>query len=154
MEIDHVQQVIRGIKVQRTGSEQDRRRRRDTDEEFRELLDASINDDEDEEQPVPADTVSIASKEALAPLVNDLVSISSTAKVGAEVASARQSTARSIAEDAVAQEMRDKAEAVQETPEAQADQQQDDSSDDKPVTAKNEPSANGDESTSGIDTVA
>jgi len=154
MEIDRIQQVIRGIKVQRTGSEQDRRRRRDTDEEFRELLDASISDDEDEEQAVPADTVSIASKEALAPLVNDLVSISSTARVGAEVSSARQSTARSIAEDTVAQEMRDKTEAAQETPEAQADQPQDDSSDDNPATEKHVPSTNGDEPTQSIDTVA
>jgi hypothetical protein len=154
MEIDRIQQVIRGIKVQRTGSEQDRRRRRDTDEEFRELLDASISDDEDEEQAVPADTVSIASKEALAPLVNDLVSISSTARVGVEVSSARQSTARSIAEDTVAQEMRDKAEAAQKAPEAQADLPQDVSSDDMPVTEKNEPSTNGDEPTLGIDTVA
>jgi hypothetical protein len=154
MEIDRVQQVIRGIKVQRTGSEQDRRRRRDTDEEFRELLDASISDDEDEEQPIPADTVSIASKEALAPLVNDLVSISSTARVGAEVSNARQSTARNIAEETVAQEMLDKAEAVQETPEAQADQKQNDSPDDKLVAAKNDPSVNGDEPVLGIDTVA
>lgn len=154
MEIDRVQQLIRGIKVQRTGSEQNRRRRRDTDEEFRELLDASISDEEDEEQAVPADTVSISSKEALAPLVNDLVSISSTARVGSEVANARQSATRNIAEEIVAQEIRDKAEDAQKALETQAEEPQDGCMDDKPVSENHEPSTNGDEPTQGIDTVA
>lgn len=154
MEIDHVQQLIRGIKVQRTGGEQNQRRRRDTDEEFRELLDASINDEEDEEQAVPADTVSIASKEALAPLVKDLVSISTTARVGAEVASAGQSATRGNAEGTVAPEIQDKAEAAQEALEAQADELLDGSSSDNPATEKHEPSSDGDGPTQGIDTVA
>jgi len=82
------------------------------------------------------------------------VSISSTARVGAEVSSARQSATRGIAEGIVAQEILEKAEAAQETPEAQVDESQDDDSGDKPLTVDQEPSTNDDGPTQGIDTVA
>jgi len=99
MEVDRIQQ-IKGLRVERTGSEQERRRRPQTEEIFQELLEADL---EDEEQPdqrrrqereqtaKPADTVSITGGVPAAPLVNDLVSISTTARVSAEVRNAQHS---------------------------------------------------------------
>lgn len=92
MEIDRVQ-LVKGLKVERTGSEQERQRRQQSDESFEDLLESTLEGEgQAEQQPgdgreaaANRDTVSIASGEPLSPLVNDLVSISTAARVSAEV---------------------------------------------------------------------
>lgn len=102
MDIDRIQPVT-GLKVERTGSEQERRRRRQTGEDFAELLESTLSEEQTEEEkkrkqqaredkPAPAaDTVSIAGNVLPTPLINDLVSISTTALVGAEMHEASRS---------------------------------------------------------------
>ncbi|MBN2082202.1 hypothetical protein JW859_08335 [bacterium] len=98
MEVDRIQQ-IKGLRIERTGSEQERRRRPQTEEVFQELLEADLEDQDEQDQrkdrqpepPQPADTVSITGGVPSAPLLNDLVSISTTARVSAEVHNAQDS---------------------------------------------------------------
>lgn len=97
MEIDRVQ-LVKGLKIERTGSEQERQRRPQTEEDFSELLDSSLEEEEQqepEENPQPtsrsSDTVSISTGVPIPPLAYDLVSISTTARVGAEVDNAKRS---------------------------------------------------------------
>jgi len=93
MEIDRVQ-LVKGLKVERTGSEQERRRRQQLEERFEDLLESTLEDEERQDQdarrenkapPAPHDTVSISAANPALPLVNDLVSISTAGRVGAEV---------------------------------------------------------------------
>jgi hypothetical protein len=93
MEIDRVQ-LVKGLRVERTGSEQERRRRQQLEERFEDLLESTLEDEERQDQDArreksaPAkqqDTVSISAANPALPLVNDLVSISTAGRVGAEV---------------------------------------------------------------------
>jgi hypothetical protein len=92
MEIDRVQ-LVKGLKIERTGSEQERRRRQQSEERFEDLLESTLDGDEQPErqaredaaEPPSRDTVSISRSAPLSPLVNDLVSISTAARVTAEV---------------------------------------------------------------------
>lgn len=101
MEIDRIQS-IQGLKVERTGSEQERRRRRQTEEDFSDLLESSMSEEsspgrdqdkpKEQETPLPpTDTISLSSNQLPAPYISDLVSISATAKVGAEMHHASRS---------------------------------------------------------------
>jgi len=98
MEVDRIQQ-IKGLRIERTGSEQERRRRPQTEEDFQELLESDLKDEEQQDKPQdkqehpskPADTVSITGGTSGTPIVNDLVSISTTALVSAEVRNAQKS---------------------------------------------------------------
>ena len=100
MEIDRIQ-AVKGLKVERTGSEQERRRRPQTEEDFSELLESSMSEElgdeesQQEQQPPPRerprDTVSITGSEVPPPVVNDLVSISTKALVNAEMHQASRS---------------------------------------------------------------
>jgi len=98
MEIDRIQPV-KGLKVERTGSEQERRKRPQTEEDFSDILDSTMAEenpeDSDEQQPSsrqrPQDTVSLAASTPPTPVVSDLVSISSAAKVGSEMHNASRS---------------------------------------------------------------
>jgi hypothetical protein len=109
MEIDRVQQVT-GLKVERTGSESERRRHERPDQEFGSLLDQSLKDEPGEQppdgglpgqrphafrpdQPLARDTVSLtSSKPPAAQPAPDTVSISTAALVGSESDKARSST--------------------------------------------------------------
>jgi hypothetical protein len=93
MEIDRVQ-LVKGLKVERTGSEQERRRRQQLEERFEDLLESTLEDEDRQDQddrreknttPERQDTVSISAVNPALPLVNDLVSISTAGRVGAEV---------------------------------------------------------------------
>ena len=93
MEIDRVQ-PMQGLKIERTGSEQERRRREQTEERFEDLLESTLAGEgesgppqqrEGEAEPPAGDTVSLTGAQPPAPLVNDLVSISTAARVTAEV---------------------------------------------------------------------
>jgi hypothetical protein len=98
MEIDRVQ-LVKGLKVERTGSEQERRRRPQTEEDFSELLDANLEEEEEQQEQKDSekqakrnkDTVSITAGMPAPPLACDLVSISTTGRVGAEVDNAKRS---------------------------------------------------------------
>jgi hypothetical protein len=88
MEIDRIQR-IKQLKVERTGSEQERRRKRgesDFSEMLEETLDKEKQDKQEEESSelssTPPATVSLARDEQSLPLVTDVVSISSSAQVG------------------------------------------------------------------------
>jgi hypothetical protein len=107
MEIERIQPV-HGLKVERTGSESERRRHQRPDEEFNELLEQSLSDDSHKGQqekahddhdiystnanPVqevlaylPHDTVSLSTTTPLQPTAApDIVSISASARVSAE----------------------------------------------------------------------
>ncbi|GEM_PF-2484833 len=93
MEVDRIQPV-KGLKVERAGSEQERRRQQQDVEEFHELLDESLDDgaqreagdgeqEEADRHAAPADTVSITNGAAGGPLVQDFVSISVQARMSA-----------------------------------------------------------------------
>jgi len=99
MEVDRVQ-LVKGLRVERTGSEQERRRRQQMEERFEDLLESTLDEDNQREQPpqrgngaeaAPRDTVSIAAVHPPTPLVNDLVSISTVGRVSAEVHNAGRS---------------------------------------------------------------
>lgn len=93
MEVDRIQPV-KGLKVERAGSEQERRRQQQDVEEFHELLDENLDDGDqrdaadtdeaaDDRQSAPADTVSITNGTTAGPLVQDFVSISIQARMSA-----------------------------------------------------------------------
>jgi hypothetical protein len=93
MEVDRIQPV-KGLKVERAGSEQERRRQQQDVEEFHELLDESLDDGDqretaddehagDDRTPAATDTVSITNGDTAGPLVQDFVSISVQARMSA-----------------------------------------------------------------------
>ena len=93
MEVDRIQPV-KGLKVERAGSEQERRRQQQDVEEFHELLDESLDDGDENEatgsedtvsdrQSAATDTVSITNGNTAGPLVQDFVSISVQARMSA-----------------------------------------------------------------------
>jgi hypothetical protein len=121
MEVDRINQVQGLKRVERTGSEAERRRHQRPDEEFNELLEQSLKDGNGGEQqngtghngnggsghlPVatptplaaaelPRDTVSLSTSAALNPVATtDIVSISTAAMVSSESLKATNGTLR------------------------------------------------------------
>ena len=98
MDIERVQPP-QGLRVERTGSEQQRRRKQEMQEAFDELLESSLSEDETEEQPSKEqdqaqqgpDTVSITNGLPTPTLVNDYVSIANIAKLGKQPGPAKES---------------------------------------------------------------
>ena len=84
MEVDRINLVRKPIKVERAGSEQERRKRGQQELEFAEVLEDSITEDQDER-----DTA-----EGQSPATEDRVTLSSEGKVSAEVLQAQGSTLR------------------------------------------------------------
>jgi hypothetical protein len=97
MDIEKVQPP-QGLRVERTGSEQQRRRRRELQEAFDELLETTLGEEETEdkegteqEQRQPGtDTVSITNGLNVPTLINDYVSLSSLARQSVHEAAQRQ----------------------------------------------------------------
>ena len=91
MEVERIQPA-KQLKVERTGSEQERRRQREDVEEFHELLESNLEEESrDEPNAGPADrqlptgdTVSITDGAIAGPLVEDFVSISTQARLSAQ----------------------------------------------------------------------
>jgi hypothetical protein len=134
MEIDRIHQVQRLLKVERTGSESERRKHQRPDEEFTELLEHSMKDGNGGEQhgepgqdanggggshlpaaatppPVAADlirdTVSLSTSAPVVPAVTtDIVSISTAALVSSESLKAQNGALRVSLVQRTAQELR------------------------------------------------
>jgi hypothetical protein len=99
MDIERVQPP-QGLRVERSGSEQQRRRKQELQEAFDELLESTLTEDETEDQAGPgegeqqqgADTVSITNGLPTPTLVNDYVSISGMSGAGKEADAPRRDT--------------------------------------------------------------
>jgi hypothetical protein len=93
MEVERINQVTRGLRVERSNSDA-RRRRQHPGNDFSEFLEHSLdeeNEHENRENPEhsPADTVSISGGTKSSLSQEDTVTISSAAKVGAQSFQAR-----------------------------------------------------------------